>query len=200
MKPASIQFALAALLLLFASATSAAFVNLGDTINLDVTGGTLSTNIFVPPPDATNKSTAVIAGPEYVVCVDGGADCSSGGLKITIDVSDQQVSFLLLGTTAGPGSFVLTLSDLDWIPAATIVDVTQPGTLLTAGTFVWNSFGGDNIVFLGQDNGDGRVAYEGTIVFDLTLEPVGNVPEPGILVLLGLGLSGMVLVRRRIAR
>src|SRR5262245_28053038 len=113
---------LAAMLLLTAGAASAIPTNLGDLVTLDSSGGTLSNIIFAPPPAATNKTTAVVAGAEFEACIDGDAGCATSGLRVTIDISDSAVSFQFLGATTAAGSFAFVLSDLDWIPAATIAD------------------------------------------------------------------------------
>lgn len=152
---------------------------IGDTINaqlLDATGATLF-----------EGSSEVGAGAEFLVDLGNGT-----ATQADFDAENLYLSFI------GEGfydPFTWIFSDLDWVgQSGAIVDV-RPVDTPAESTIV--SFTEDSFVVssdLGRLEGDPL-----TDIFHIQARhfPNGNVPEPGVLVLLAAGLVGLARTRRR---
>jgi len=199
MKLVALRVLVAAAALLSASIVSAATFAPSDSVLLD-TGGSLG----ITPSSGGGPYAAVVgAGAEYLVCVDSTDSCATNGLSIRIDLSDtlSAIDFILSGSTSTSGSFALSLSDLDFSPAGTIVLITPPGygvPPLTSGTFVITASSADSIDFEGSGATIGAAA-DTILHFAIEILPddVTFAPAPNALFLLALGIGAMSFARRR---
>lgn len=148
---------------------------------------------------ASPLSNTVGAGPEFGICVDGPTTdgCANTGLFISIDIDASSIRFDFSGSTGTDGTFRFDLTDLDFLPAAKIIGVSQDKVSLNQGTFVWSDFGDSFVSFEGDGVTDIDAINGVSILFDLEVQQTA--PEPGMLALLGLALAGMGFSRRRAA-
>ena len=193
-----LRLLVAAVTLMSASIVSGATFAPSDAVLLD-TGGSLTIS---PDPGSGPYAANVGAGAEYTACVESTDNCATNGLSISIDLSDTlaAITFVLSGATGTGGSFTLELSDLDFLPAGTIIGVAPLGYPLIEGTFGWTAFNGNSITFEGSGLTDINAGRGFTAAFDIEVQPDAVVPAPSALLLFALGLAAAGFTRRRTLR
>jgi len=133
------------------------------------------------------NTTTVGAGPEGVF---------GSPLEYSVDLSNTQI---VLGLSLPAALGVIGLSNFYWVidlsPGANISAVTEVSDNFPAGASVF-SFSADDVTL--QINPiSGLGPFNLTAVYDLSFRDTGSVPEPSALALLGLGLVGLGMARRK---
>lgn len=156
-------------------------------------GDTVNASISSPYVITVNPGTATVStgGPEFELDI-------GGGRMINIDVQNDFITFTYNGVENAVFSFsgsLLTISGIDDV--VTGITVTETNTLDPS--FGPLDFGPNTASFTAHSitlSLDGGWDATDTVRIDITSRRA-NVPEPGSLALLGLGLAGLGALRRK---
>jgi hypothetical protein len=177
------------------AASPASATLIGDSVGF-TTASTGTTTIT----GGSSGVTVVDPGSEFAACVGPNDDgCIISGLSVGVDIGDSTITFSFVGSTSdATGNFSITISSIDEI----ISSVTGGPLNLTVGAFDLASFDAHSITFTGTPGSFGPfVGYSalGEIVQSVTFKigAIGAVPEPATLTLIGVGLLGLGLTKRR---
>ena len=182
MRNATVACATAAILA-FASPSMAGLLGSSVTGTSSATGGAL----VLPTGLGT---TTVGAGPEFGFCLGPPLGCAGGmGVSVGVDITDTTVNFSFFGSTNSfSGSFSVLLDNF----SATIQNVALGSGAFDS--FALTSFGPHQMLFTGSTtNGFNAIGGAG-VNFNVVSS---GVPEPGTLLLLGIGIAGLAAQARR---
>lgn len=183
MRSATVAFATAAILA-FASPSMAGLIGSSVTGTSSATGGAQ----VLPQSLGT---TTVGAGPEFSFCLGLPLGCGGGqGVSVGVDITDTTVNFSFFGSTNSlSGSFSVLLDNF----SATIQNVALGSGAFDS--FALTSFGPHQMLFTGSTtNGFNAIGGAGV---NFNVVSGGVVPEPGTLLLLGIGIAGLGAAQAR---
>jgi hypothetical protein len=168
--------------LAMAPSANASPITAQSLVGATVTGTSAVTGGTTISPLGSLGSAVVGPGPEFGFCVGPNLDnCVSSGLSGAIDLSASSITFGFAGSTLSTtGSFIITLTSAQ--PLFGAVALSSPA--IPGFTFGLTSATPTSLVFTGTPSGGTYNAIGGS---SATFS-VASVPEPGSLVLLGLGL------------
>ena len=179
------------------AASPASATLIGDSV--DFTTATTGTTTFTTGGGGASGIVANVGAAIFTFCVGpNNTNCGpnfdiSGGLKVRVFIEDgSTIEFIFNGKTlSATGSFSITISNIDDI----INNVTGGlNSQWDIGTFALTSFDSHSITFTGTA-GPGGYLHTGSAEY--TIVSSIAVPEPATLTLIGVGLLGLGLTKRR---